>query len=398
VSDDPLPSDAGDATAPDDDPTDGDETSTALLVVGTRPEFIKTAPICRALTASAGWRLRLVHAGQHYDEALSETFFETLGLPTPDTNLGVGSGTHATQTAQTTVGVDRLLEAAPPTVVLAQGDTNTVVGTALAAAKTAVPFAHVEAGLRSGDREMPEEVNRVVADHLADLLFAPTDTARDNLQREGVAGDVHVTGNTVVDACLGHRTVAERESTVLADLDLSPDEFVLATIHRPRNTDDHARLRRLVGALDAAPFPVVLPGHPRTRQALTAADVRPTGSLRVVDPLDYLEFLRLLDTARVVVTDSGGVQEEASVLETPCLTVRPTTERPETVTAGVNELVSPETLAGRLRTVFETDAETMVGATDLYGDGRAGERIVAILSERFGVETPTRPAAREGSR
>ncbi|MFC5368243.1 non-hydrolyzing UDP-N-acetylglucosamine 2-epimerase [Salinirubrum litoreum] len=382
--------------------TDTADRPTALLVVGTRPELVKMAPVCRALS-DADWRVRLVHTGQHYDEALSDTFFETLGLPTPETNLGVGSGSHAAQTARTMVGVERLLDgspttdanspadADPPTVVLAQGDTNAVVGTALATCKTPVPFAHVEAGLRSGDRAMPEEVNRIVADQVADLLFAPTDEARDSLRREGVADrptqQVHVTGNTVVDACLAHRTVAERESSVLAALGLTPGEFVLATIHRPRNTDDHPRLRRIVGALDGAPFPVVLPAHPRTRRAMESAGIRPTGALRVTDPLDYLDFLRLLDTARVVVTDSGGVQEEASALETPCLTVRPHTERPETVAAGVNELVSPAELAGRLRTVFETDAESMVGATDLYGDGRAGERIVGLLSAAFGVDS-----------
>jgi UDP-N-acetylglucosamine 2-epimerase (non-hydrolysing) len=398
--------DTDEAALDGDTGPDGDGPPTALLVVGTRPELIKMAPICRALSA-AGWQVRLVHTGQHYDETLSDAFFETLGLPTPETNLGVGSGSHAAQTARTMVGVERLLDANsttdvnPPTVVLAQGDTNAVVGAALATSKTPVPFAHVEAGLRSGDREMPEEVNRIVADQVADLLFVPTDDARDNLQREGV-GDretqqVHVTGNTVVDACLAHREVAERESSILADLDLSPDTFVLATIHRPRNTDEHPRLRRIVGALDGAPFPVVLPAHPRTRRAMDDADVRPTGSLRVTDPLDYLDFLRLLDTARVVVTDSGGVQEEASVLETPCLTVRPTTERPETVAAGVNELVSPPALAGRLRTVFESDAESMVGATGLYGDGQAGERIVGLLSAAFGVESAAETTVSEVS-
>ena len=386
--------DAEDAGEQSDAPQ-SDHPATALLVVGTRPELIKMAPVSRALS-DAGWDVRLVHTGQHYDETLSGAFLDTLDLPTPEANLGVGSGTHAAQTARTVVGVDRHLQRAP-TVVLAQGDTNAVLGTALAAAKTSVPFAHVEAGLRSGDPGMPEEVNRVVADHLADVLFAPTDAAREQLRREGVAGDVHVTGNTVVDACLGHRTVAERESSALAEHGLSADEFVLATIHRPRNTDDHARLRRIVAALDGAPFPVVLPAHPRTRRALAAAGLHPSAALRVIEPLDYLDFLRLLDTARVVVTDSGGVQEEASVLETPCLTVRPHTERPETVAAGVNELVSPAALAGRLRTVFARDADTMVGATDCYGDGRAGDRIAAILSGRFGVQTPGRESAPEAN-
>jgi UDP-N-acetylglucosamine 2-epimerase len=367
-----------------------DDAATALVVVGTRPELVKMAPVCRALS-DAGWGVRLVHTGQHYDEALSGAMAATLGLPTPETNLGVGSGSHAEQTARTMVGVERLLDATPPTVVLAEGDTNAVVGTALAACKTPVPFAHVEAGLRSGDRGMPEEVNRIVADQVADLLFAPTDEAGETLARAGVAGTVHVTGNTVVDACLAHRTVAAHESSILADLDCSPESFALATIHRPRNTDDHARLRRIVGALDGAPFPVVLPAHPRTQRAMESAGVRPTGSLRVTDPLDYLDFLRLLDAARVVVTDSGGVQEEASVLETPCLTVRPHTERPATVAAGVNELVAPATLAGRLRTVFTTDADSMVGATDLYGDGRAADRIVRLLSERFDVGTAVEP-------
>jgi UDP-N-acetylglucosamine 2-epimerase (non-hydrolysing) len=372
------------------DSTD-ERTATALVVVGTRPELIKMAPVVRALSAAEGWAVRLVHTGQHYDAALSATFFETFGLPDPDVELDVGSGSHEDQTGAAMVGIERLLLDDPPDVVLAQGDTNTVVAAALATSKTDVPFAHVEAGIRSGDRSVPEEVNRIVADAVGEFCYAPTPEAADNLAREGSTAGVVVTGNTVVDACLEHVETARRESDALDRFDLTPGAFALATVHRARNTDDHERLRRVAGALDAQPFPVVLPAHPRTREALDAAGVHPSGSLRLVDSLGYLDFLRLLDAARVVVTDSGGVQEEAAVLETACLTVRPSTERPETVSAGVNELVAPEELAGRLRTVFDTDADDMVGATGLYGDGRAAARIVAHLSAALGVAGPERP-------
>jgi UDP-N-acetylglucosamine 2-epimerase (non-hydrolysing) len=361
-----------------------DSQRSVLVVVGTRPELIKLAPVLRALEDSETLSGELLHTGQHYDEELSDAFFETLDLPSPTVTLGIGSGSHAEQTAEALVGIEGRLRKTTPDALLAQGDTNAVLSAALAASKLPARFGHVEAGLRSFDRTMPEEINRIVADDVADHLFAPTAVAAGNLADENVAGTVHVTGNTVVDACLEHREIAERESAILDSLGVEADEYAVATIHRPRNTDDPDRLRAIVDALDGTPFPVVCPTHPRTRAALNEHGIEPVTSLRLVDPLDYLDFLKLLSNARVAVTDSGGVQEEAAVLETPCLTVRPNTERPETVDAGVNELVEPDALADRLRAVFASAADAMTGAADLYGDGRAGERIVGILARELG--------------
>ena len=349
------------------------------VVVGTRPEIIKMAPVVRA--AQGRFDLYLVHTGQHYDDEMSGAFFESLDLPRPDDNLEIGSGSQAEQTASGLVGVESMLVERDPEAVLALGDTNAVMSTALAAAKLPTKFGHVEAGLRSFDRTMPEEVNRVIADHVADFSFAPTPKAVEHLEEEGITAGVYETGNTVVDACREHAPLADERSTILADLDVAGRDYVAATIHRASNTDDPDRLRAIVDALDAASAPVVLPAHPRTTSVLDDAGYEPSGSLRLVDPLDYLDFLKLLDDARVAVTDSGGIQEEASILEVPCLTVRPNTERPETVSAGVNRLVDPEELGGRLETLLTDDAarEAMTGSPDLYGDGSAGEHIVDVL-------------------
>ena len=349
------------------------------VVVGTRPELIKTAPIIRTIRSSAALELRLVHTGQHYDDTLSDTFFETFSLPPPDVHLDIGSGTHGQQMADALIAIERDVEERAPGIVLAQGDTNAVLSTALSVSKLDPPFGHVEAGIRSFDRTMPEEVNRVVADHVSNFLFAPTDIAAANLDAEGITEGVHVTGNTVVDACLAHSEIAAAESDVLDRVGVEPDAYVAATIHRPRNTDDDDRLRRILTALDGMAFPVVLPAHPRTEAVINRIGFEPVESLRLLEPLGYLDFLQLLAQARAVVTDSGGIQEEASILEVPCLTVRPNTERPETIEAGVNELVEPERVADRLGSAFETGPEEMVGAPDLYGDGTAGERIVEII-------------------
>lgn len=355
------------------------------IVVGTRPEIIKMAPVIRAARRADDVEFLLVHTNQHYDEGMSDVFFENLKLPAPDANLDIGSGSQGEQTANGIVGVEDLLVEHEPAVVLAQGDTNAVLSTAIAASKLPVTFGHVEAGIRSFDWSMPEEINRIVADRVSNVCFAPTDDAAACLADEGIDEGVFVTGNTIVDACREHLRIAEAESSVLADLGLSADEYVAATIHRPRNTDDHDRLERIVDALDGCDVPAVLPAHPRTRQELSAIDFEPTGNLQIVDPLDYPDFLKLEANARVIVTDSGGIQEEASILEVPCLTVRPNTERPETIEAGVNELVEPDALADRLgRLIEDADLrESMRGHPDLYGDGRSGERILTILTERY---------------
>ncbi|GAB3687893.1 UDP-N-acetylglucosamine 2-epimerase (non-hydrolyzing) [Salinarchaeum chitinilyticum] len=354
-----------------------------LFVLGTRPEIIKLAPVLRSMASSDQLSSRLLHTGQHYDDELSDAFFDDLGVPAPDDHLGVGSGTQAEQTGAAMRGVERIVLEREPDVVIAVGDTNAVLSAALAAAKLDPLFAHVEAGIRSFDRSMPEETNRVVADHVADIAFAPTETAVEQLTTESVAADVHIVGNTVVDACIEHVSIAERRSTIREDLSVNDRPYAVATIHRPRNTDDRARLQTIVEALDEQPFPVVFPVHPRTGAALEEIEFEPTDSLRLVDPLGYLDFLNLLSGATVAITDSGGVQEEASILGVPCLTVRPNTERPETVEAGANRLVEPHELFECLGAVT-SDPELhakMTGATDLYGDGTAGDQIVSILEE-----------------
>jgi len=360
------------------------------LVVGTRPEIIKMAPIIRELEARADAVPYIAHTDQHYDDELSAEFFDTLELPHPDIHFEVGSGSQAEQTADGLLAVESMLRDRKPDAVLAQGDTNAVLSTAVAAAKMPMRFGHVEAGIRSYDREMPEEVNRVLADSVADLAFAPTETAADNLAKEGITDQVYVTGNTVVDACRDHITIAEENSEVLDSHGLSPREYAVATIHRARNTDDRFRLQEILNTLDETSLPVLFPAHPRTVDRIEEMGFDLSGSLRVVGPLDYLDFLKALSNARVTVTDSGGVQEEASILEVPCLTVRPNTERPETVQAGVNRLVEPEELADQLESLItdEREREEMQGATDLFGRGDAAEDIVSILlSEKGTVST-----------
>lgn len=354
------------------------------VVVGTRPEFIKMSPVIEAIETRNDTRLRLVHTGQHYDETLSATFFETFDLPTPDEYLGIGSGSHAKQTAEALVEIENDLVETDPDVVLAQGDTNAVVSAALATAKTDVRFGHVEAGIRSFDRSMPEEVNRVVADHLSDFRFVPTSTAIENLTSEGITEGVYATGNTVVDAYQTYYRDADRPTAVNEAFGVEPNDYVVATIHRPHNTDDRERLQTILAALDNHQAPVIFPVHPRTREAIERIGFEPGGTLEFHPPADYLDFLNVLANARLAVTDSGGVQEEAAVLEVPCLTVRPNTERPETVRAGVNELVEPASLFDRLQAVYESEYESMVGATTLYGDGTAGEQIVGVLQDELG--------------
>jgi len=359
-----------------------------LAVVGTRPELVKMAPVVRALDSHPATEPRLLHTGQHYDAELNGAFFDVLGLPEPAKNLDVGSTGGARQTADGLVGIDADIAEQEPAAVLTLGDTNAVLAATLAGAKRDTLVGHIEAGLRSYDRSMPEEVNRVVADHLSELLFAPTDSAVANLASEGIETGVTQTGNTVVDACLDHAPVAREQSDSLSRFGVEPDGYALATIHRPHNTETPDRLEAICLALDGAPVPVVLPAHPRTETAIEALGFEPDGSLILTEPQGYLDFLALLDGARVVVTDSGGVQEEASVLETPCLTVRPNTERPETVEVGVNELIEPSALGARLRTLAtNVDARAaMTGHPDLYGDGNAGERIVDALTEQLEVD------------
>jgi UDP-N-acetylglucosamine 2-epimerase (non-hydrolysing) len=359
--------------------------SEIVFVVGTRPEIIKTAPVLRAVRDSNELSPYLIHTDQHYDSNMSGAFFESLNLDLPDEHLGVGSGTHAEQTAKGLISIGQILRSRDPAVVLAQGDTNAVLSTAIAASKLSTDFGHIEAGIRSFDRTMPEEVNRILADKVANLCFVPTSRGVKNLSAEGIKDGVYQTGNTVVDACLKHKSIGESASNILDRLGLVPQKYAVTTIHRASNTDDPDRLSTILTGLDGQEYPVIFPCHPRTQKVIDELGFEPTASLRFVEPLDYLNFLKLEANARLIVTDSGGIQEEASILEVPCLTVRPNTERPETIDAGVNRLIEPDEIKASMAELFVDDDQygRMRGAPNLYGDGDSGERITRILEEQY---------------
>jgi UDP-N-acetylglucosamine 2-epimerase (non-hydrolysing) len=351
-------------------------------VTGARPNFPKAAPVIEAVGRLGGARdvrQRLVHTGQHYDERMSDVFFRQLGLPAPDVNLGVGSGSHAQQTAAVMTGLDQLFLDERPDVVVVYGDVNSTVAAALVAAKLRVPLAHVEAGLRSFDRSMPEEVNRLVTDRLSDLLFATSADAVAHLGNEGVAADrIHLVGNPMIDTLLAHLDAFDADAA-RARHGLGDRRYAVATLHRPANVDDPADVHALVKAVHAVAdqLEVVLPLHPRGRPGLESAGLLTHPRVTVVDPLGYVEFLGLVRGADVVVTDSGGVQEETTVLGVPCLTLRPNTERPVTITHGTNRLVTREDLPWQVeRLLAEGPGPHRVPP---LWDGHAGRRIAEVL-------------------
>lgn len=322
-----------------------------LHVVGARPNFVKIAPIYREVAGREGLDQLLVHTGQHYDEEMSGVFFEEFGLPAPDVNLAVGSGTHAAQTAEVMTRFEPVLDDARPDWVVVVGDVNSTIAATLVAVKKGIRVAHVEAGLRSFDRTMPEEINRVLTDRVSDLLLTPSRDGDENLLKEGIEPEkIRFVGNVMIDTLTRLLPRArERWDDVRARLDL-PDRYALVTLHRPGNVDDPERLRAITAALDrlARRLPVVFPAHPRTRERLAAFGIDPSADssgagVRVLEPLGYIDFLALTASAALVVTDSGGIQEETTYLGTPCLTVRPNTERPVTITQGTNRLVAAET-------------------------------------------------------
>lgn len=352
-----------------------------LHVVGARPNFPKAAPVLSGLE-SAGVGQLLVHTGQHYDDHMSESFFRELNLPRPDINLGVGSGPHAQQTANIMVGLEKAFEETRPHLVVVYGDVNSTLAAAVVASKLWIAIAHVEAGLRSFDRRMPEEINRVLTDQVSDLLFTTSPEAADNLMHEGVpASRVHFVGNTMIDTL----------QQVLPDLDPPavrrrlgiPHEFVLATLHRPSNVDDPQSARSMVHILNAAAerLPVVLPLHPRGRRALMDAGLSADNRVLVLDPLPYVDFVSLLMEAQAVITDSGGVQEESTYLRVPCLTLRSTTERPITISHGSNRLVSKESVVQELDNVLlsRRDGSSLPPTRPPLWDGHAGERIADVV-------------------
>jgi UDP-N-acetylglucosamine 2-epimerase (non-hydrolysing) len=357
-------------------------TPTVLAVVGARPNFVKTAPVVEALERSGKVSVRLLHTGQHYDRALSGGFIDRLGMRDPDANLGVGSGTHAEQTSGVLVGVESDLTDHPADLVLVSGDVNSTLAAALAATKLDVPVAHIESGLRSRDWAMPEEVNRVLTDHIARLLLCTSEDAVDNLASEGISGDrVQLVGNTMIDSLRGILDDGEREAALAAH-GVERRRFILVTLHRPTLVDHPDRLGPVISVLGelGTDLPVLFPAHPRTTGRLKEAGIETPPNLKLVEPMDYAEFIALEADARLVVTDSGGVQEETTVLGVPCLTYRTTTERPITVQKGTNELVGvdPDDLRQAAQRLLLADPPAEAPAIPLW-DGQAGPRAAAAI-------------------
>ena len=359
-----------------------------LTVVGARPNFMKAAPVHETLAREAGVVSRIVHTGQHYDNELSDVFFEELGLPEPHVHLGVGSGTHAGQTARIMLAFEEVLAGEAPDALLVVGDVNSTLACALVAAKMGVPVGHVEAGLRSFDDRMPEEINRRLTDQLSRWLFVTEQSGVDNLRREGHPEErIHFVGNVMIDSLKRCRGRA-RDRGTQERLGLTGESYVLVTMHRPVNVDERPALTETVRTIEviAADTTVVFPIHPRTRERLVSHGLRERldtiEGLRVLDPLGYLDFLNLLEGAAVVVTDSGGIQEETTFLGVPCLTVRESTERPVTVEIGTNRLVTLDAgeIAAAVREMVDS-RDVASGRIPPRWDGRAAERIVRVLLE-----------------
>ncbi|WP_336328832.1 non-hydrolyzing UDP-N-acetylglucosamine 2-epimerase [Halovenus sp. HT40] len=357
------------------------------VVLGTRPEIIKLAPVIHACENN-NISYTLVHTGQHYSNSLDSVFFEQLGLPDPDYNLEVGSASHGEQTGEMLIRFETILETISPGTVLVQGDTNSVLAGAIAASKRDIELGHIEAGLRSNDREMPEEINRVLADHAADSLFAPTKHSKQNLLNEGIAQSrIEVTGNTVVDALYRNRSLAIKNSTVCSELGIADQEFCLLTLHRQENVDDPKRFQALLFSASSAAekhdLPVIYPIHPRAKKRIKEFKLDVPDRLQLIDPQEYLDFIRLEDEATIVLTDSGGVQEESCILGTPCVTLRDSTERPETVSVGANILADhdPATIVASVDKMLAADGNW----ENPFGDGHAAERILQSVQPQVEV-------------
>jgi len=350
------------------------------VILGTRPEIIKMSPVIRELE-SRGIEYFIIHSGQHYSYNMDRVFFEQLKLPRPNYNIAIGSGSHAEETGKALIGIEKVLLKERPDVVLVQGDTNTTLSGALAAAKLMIKVGHVEAGLRSFDREMPEELNRVLVDHLSDYLFAPTERAEENLLNEGIDKDkVFITGNTIVDAVYQNLNFIE-DIGILEKLHLNVNDFFLLTLHRQENVDRKQRLLNIVKGLELVgeefDIPIIYPIHPRTRRRLKEFEITLPRCVRMIDPIDYLSFLKLESYARLILTDSGGVQEEACILRVPCVTIRYNTERPETLEVGANMLAGaePEKILEAVKIMLSKKRDW----PNPFGDGKAATRIVNTI-------------------
>lgn len=354
-------------------------------VVGARPNFMKIAPIHRRMQNSAFFDPILLHTGQHYDEKMSKTFFVELGMPEPDVYLGVGSGTHAEQTAAVMVKVEQFLMAEKPDLLIVVGDVNSTIAASLAAVKLNVPVAHVEAGLRSFDREMPEEINRILTDSISNYLFVTEQAGIDNLKNEGVSDSkVHFVGNCMIDSLVEHLEKAA-DSSILDELGMQENSYALMTLHRPSNVDNRDVMQGIFKALDKiqSDMPIIFPIHPRTVKMLDTlglnGEMEKMSNIKLTEPLGYLPFLRLMSRAKLIVTDSGGIQEETTYLKIPCLTLRENTERPSTTTIGSNQLVGMEPdaiLAGYTKAMNSYTENSQIPP---LWDGLASQRILDTL-------------------
>ena len=359
-----------------------------ITIVGARPQFVKAAAVSRAVAefnrkeTPITLNECIVHTGQHYDENMSKVFFDQLHIPRPDVNLKVGSGPHGRQTGAILEKLETVLTETKPDWVLIYGDTNSTLAGVLTAVKLHIPVAHVEAGLRSYNRRMPEEINRIVADRLSTLLLCPTPTAVSNLAEEGITEGVHNVGDVMYDSVLFNAELAREKSDIMQTLKLQPDSYYLATIHRAENTDDPDRLNSIGQAFEQIDMPIILPIHPRTRKTLGTACAEIAPNVRIIEPVAYLDMLTLEANARIILTDSGGVQKEAYWFEKPCVTLRDETEWVELVQAGCNRVVGADTQ----KIVAAVGEFEQAGCllptnrpTDLYGDGHSAEKIVALL-------------------
>jgi len=355
--------------------------SEVLTIVGARPQFVKASVVSRALIAEDVTE-EIVHTGQHYDDNMSEVFFRELEIPRPHHNLGIGSGSHGLQTGRMIESIEAILLANSPKMVLLYGDTNSTLAGALAAVKLHIPVAHVEAGMRSFNRRIPEEINRVVTDHVAEILFAPTESAHRNLLSEGIHEDaIQVTGDVMYDAALYFAKKAQDRASILERLGLSSGSYLLATIHRAENTDYPQRLLAILEALKSLSkeYRIVVPIHPRTKKSLPDG----FGDLNFIDPVGYLEMVVLEKNARLIATDSGGVQKEAYFYQVPCVTLRDETEWVELVECGCNRLAPPTSTEDVLAVLKVSLGEPPVTHTGLYGDGHAAERIARLIARRI---------------
>ena len=351
-------------------------------ILGARPQFIKAAPVSKLIRENTGTVEFMIHTGQHYDQNMSDIFYQEMEIPEPDVNIGVGSGSHGRQTGEMLIQIEDILIKEKPDKVLVYGDTNSTLAGALAACKLCIPIAHVESGLRSFNREMPEEHNRVVADHCANILFCPTKTAVHNLAREGISQEVHLVGDTMLDAVQQFTKIGEKQSTILKTLGINPKEYILVTVHRPYNTDNQNNFLSILSVFQQLDMQVIFPVHPRSRKKMIEFGgdqliKHQKNNLKIIDPVGYLDMLVLEKYAHMIMTDSGGVQKEAYFFEVPCITLRHETEWVETVDSGWNILAganSDKILQAATITEWPT------GTENHFGDGKAAEKIVALMS------------------